>query len=87
MGQFATIVESLLGAVGIEPLYVSGFASSLVAALKDVSELDADRLSSYGSFPHHLFTAEQVVLSKIKGANEFEILASLEIGAPSLTCL
>ena len=85
--QFATTVESLLGVVGIEPLYISGFTSSLVAALKDVSELAADRLSSYGSFPHHLFTAEQAVLSKIMGANEFEILASVEIGTRSLTCL
>ena len=79
--RFVAIVEHTLLATGITPLYPSGFVSSLVAALRGVSELSSDDLSSYNAFPHHLFTAGKVVLSKINGLNEFEILATIPLSA------
>ena len=79
--RFVAIVEHTLLATGITPLYPSGFVSSLVAALRGVSELSSDDLSSYNAFPHHLFTADKVVLSKINGLNEFEILATIPLSA------
>jgi hypothetical protein len=78
---FVAIVEHTLLATGITPLYPSGCVSSLVAALRGVPELSSDDLSSYNAFPHHLFTAGKVVLSKINGLNEFEILVTIPLSA------
>jgi hypothetical protein len=73
--QFVALVERTLVAVGIEPLYTTGFVASLITALKDVRAVDDDQLAGVGGFPHHLFTGEQVELSRICGHNEFETLA------------
>ena len=79
--RFVAIVEQTLLATGIPPLYPSGFVSSLVAALRGVPELSPDELSNYNVFPHHLFTAGKVALSRISGLNEFEILATFRLPA------
>lgn len=79
--RFVSIAEHTLLATGITPLYLSGFVSSLVAALRGVPELNSDDLPSYSVFPHHLFTAGKVVLSKINGLNEFETLATIRLPA------
>jgi hypothetical protein len=73
--RFAALVEGSVVAVGIEPLYTSGFIASLITALQDVPELEADQLAGYGGFPHHLFTGQQMELSRICGPNAFETLA------------
>jgi hypothetical protein len=52
-----------------------GFVSSLLAALKEVPELDDKRLAEFRGFPYPLYTEEQVVLSQIYGANAFKTLA------------
>jgi hypothetical protein len=82
---FVAVVEDALHEAGLAPLYILGFISSLVAALRNINEPDAGRLASFDAFPHHLFTAERVVLSKIEGADRFEILASFDLGPQTLT--
>jgi hypothetical protein len=79
--RFVATVEQTLLATGIPPLYSPGFVSSLVAALRGVPELSPDELSNHNVFPHHLFTAGKVTLSKISGLNEFEILATFRLSA------
>jgi len=77
----AMLEQTLLG-MGIEPLYGTGFVSSLVAALKGVPELEDSRLAEYEGLPQRLFDGEQVVMSKLCGANEFEILAKIPLLSP-----
>ncbi|MFQ5856772.1 MAG: hypothetical protein ACE5LU_14150 [Anaerolineae bacterium] len=79
--RFVAIVEHTLLATDITPLYPSGFVSSLVAALRGVPELNSNNLSDHNVFPHHLFAADKVVLSKINGLNEFETLATFRLPA------
>jgi hypothetical protein len=73
------LVEGCLVDVGIEPLYTSGFVASLVSALKGVPELEAEQLAGYGGFPVHLFTGQQIELSRICGSNTFETLAIIPV--------
>jgi hypothetical protein len=77
--RFAALVEGAVMAAGIEPLYTSGFVASLITALKDVPELGAEQLAGYAGFPHHLFTGQQIELSKICGPNAFETLAVIPV--------
>ena len=78
--EFVAIVERRVVAAGAQPLYMAGFVSSLVAALRGVAKLEKDAGDRYGELPYHLFTGEKVVLSKIEGANEFDVLATIYLG-------
>ncbi len=80
--RFVTLVEQTLVVNGVIPLYKSGFVSTLIAALRDVPELSSDSLSNYATTPHHLFTAGKVVLSRIVGPKEFDILATIHLMRP-----
>jgi hypothetical protein len=74
--RFVALVEKTVRQSGIQPLYRTGFVSTLVAALKDIAQDMVPRLLSlYDEFPFTLFTASQVSLSRIDGPDQFEILA------------
>jgi len=75
---FVARVEQALMALGIPPLYRSGFVSSQVTALKDLPGPGPGDLVAQG-FPQHLFTAGRVLLSRIEGPDAFEILAELRL--------
>lgn len=77
--QFVAVLEQALVSVGIKPLYRTGFVSSLLAALKEVPELDEISLAKYGGFPYHLYNGEQIVLSQICGPNEFKTVSILPL--------
>jgi hypothetical protein len=75
LSRFVALVEKAVRQSGIQPLYRTGFVSTLVAALKDIpQDLDPRCLSSYDEFPFSLFTAGQASLSRIDGPDQFEIL-------------
>jgi hypothetical protein len=85
LANFVASVEQALLAAGIAPLFRSGFVSSLVSALKDIPEPGLEDLA-VEVFPHHLFTAGQVVLSRIQGPNAFEILVELGLKTQEAPC-
>jgi len=79
--RFGAIVEGVLATMGIKShfSYASGWEPTLVTALEEISELNLDRYLGDIPFPHHLFVARQVVLSRIKGRKEFEILETVQL--------
>lgn len=73
--QFHALVNDALQASGIVGHYPPGFTSSLVAALRDI---EAPTQPLYDpALPYPLFTADQIVLSRILGPNEFASLATI----------
>jgi hypothetical protein len=79
--RFGLIVEDALAAAGITPHFsvASGWKPTLVTALEAIPEADLDRQPEGISFLHHLFVARQVVLSRIRGRGEFEILETVQL--------
>jgi hypothetical protein len=76
--HFIMHLRARLEALGIEPHYVAGFVPNLVAALRDVPDVDQAALAAYHELPYPLFTAGQVVLSRICGPNQFAIEGLVE---------
>jgi hypothetical protein len=81
--RLGRIVERALGAVGITPHFASasGWEPTLLTALEGIPEVDLERYLDDGPFPHHLFTARRVVLSRIRGYRQFEILETVWLAA------
>jgi hypothetical protein len=79
--RFGTIVEETLVTMRITPhfLYTSGWKPTLVTALEAIPEMDLAGYLGDIPLPHHLFVARQVVLSRIKGRKEFEILGTIQL--------
>jgi hypothetical protein len=74
--ELSATFECVLHSKSIDSLYRPGFVSSLIAALKDMPEVDRAHLGGV-DLPCELFTARQAILSRILGPNEFEILTTL----------
>jgi hypothetical protein len=83
--RLGRIVERALGAAGIRPHFssASGWEPTLLTALEGIPEVDLERYRDDILFPHHLFTARWVVLSRIKGYRQFEILGTIRLQLPS----
>jgi hypothetical protein len=81
--RLGRMVERALGAVGIRPHYssASGWEPTLLTALDGIPEVDLGRYRDDIPFPHHLFTARRVVLSRIRGHRQFEILETVRLSA------
>jgi len=79
--RFGLIVEDALIAAGVTPHFsvASGWEPTLVTALEAIPEMDLDRHPGSISFPHHLFVVQRVVLSRIRGRGEFEILETVQL--------
>jgi hypothetical protein len=82
--EFTMKVNSVLEASGIQSIYPPGWVSSLVTALEDIPEIIYDRHELNQSlqivkepFPRHLFTANEVALSRVKGPEEYETLEKI----------
>lgn len=78
--DFVAIAEREIAEIGLQSLYVTGFVSSLVTALKGVPKLEEDDYAQYEELPYHLFTGKMVILSRIDGANKFDTLATIHLG-------
>ena len=79
--RFTMLVDGVLEAAGIHSIYPQGWVSSLVTALEDIPELCYDRQELNQNlqlvkepFPRHLFTANEIALSRVKGPEKYEIL-------------
>lgn len=79
--QFTMLVDGLLEVAGFHSIFPEGWVSSLVTVLEDIPELCYDRQELNQNlqfvkepFPRHLFTANEIALSRVKGPEEFEIL-------------
>ena len=79
--RFTMLVDGELESAGIHSIYPQGWVSSLVTALEDIPELCFDRHElnqnlqvAKEPFPRHLFTANEIALSRVKGPEEYEIL-------------
>jgi hypothetical protein len=81
--RLGRIVERTLAAVGIAPHFslASGWEPTLLTALDGIPEVDLERNLDDIPFPHHLFTARRVVLSRIRGHRQFEILETIRFSA------
>jgi len=77
--RLGRIVERTLAAVDIAPHF--SLASGWVTALDGIPEVDLERNLDDIPFPHHLFTARRVVLSRIRGYRQFEILETIRFPA------
>lgn len=78
---FGATVEEALVTMGITPHFshTSGWRPTLVTALEAIPEANLDRHLGGMLFPHHLFVARQVVLSRIKGRGDFQILGTIQL--------
>jgi hypothetical protein len=81
--RLGRIVERALGAVGITPHFApaSGWEPTLLTALDGIPEVNLERYQDDIPFPHHLFTARRVVLSRIRGYRQFEILGTVRLAS------
>jgi hypothetical protein len=84
--RFTMLVDGVLESAGIHSIYPQGWVSSLVTALEDIPELCYDRQELNQnlqlvkeSFPRHLFTANEIALSRVKGPEEYEILERIAL--------
>jgi hypothetical protein len=84
--EFTMKVDGVLEAAGIRSIYPPGWVSSLVTALEDIPDLCFDRHElnqdlrlAKEPFPRHLFTANEIALSRVKGPEEFEILERITL--------
>jgi len=80
--EFVKRIETGLVASGITPHFQSryGFFPTMMTALENVPDMTLDSILDQYEFPLYLFTAHQVVISKILGLNEFEILGQFSLG-------
>jgi hypothetical protein len=77
--HFVALAGRELARAGLVSLYVPGAIASLVTALKGVPMLTSEDFAQVNEFPYHLFTANRVVLSRIRGPDDFEILATFAL--------
>ena len=84
--RFTMLVDGVLETAGIHSIYPQGWVSSLVTALEDIPELCYDRHElnqnlqlAKEPFPRHLFTANEIALSRVKGPEEYEILERIAL--------
>ena len=79
--RFGRLVEDGLVATGVAPHFPhsSGWVPTHVTALEAIPSVDLDRHLSRQHFPQHLFTGRQVVLSKIIGPRQFDILETIQL--------
>jgi len=84
--EFTMKVDGVLEALGIHSIYPPGWVSSLVTALEDIPELCYDRQElnqnlqlAKETFPRHLFTANEIALSRVKGPEEYEQLERITL--------
>ncbi|HEY89012.1 MAG TPA: hypothetical protein G4N98_04660 [Thermoflexia bacterium] len=76
--DFLHVVDATLLSQGIEPHFPSaaGWRPTLVTALEGLAECDV----ALETEPSYLFTASRAVLSRIRGRDDFEILAVIRLG-------
>ncbi len=77
--RFVNLIDRELARAGLSSLYVPGAVASLVTALKGVPALTPVDFAQVNGFPHHLFTVNRIVISRIQGPDRFEILATFEL--------
>ncbi|RMH68382.1 MAG: hypothetical protein D6675_16220 [Gemmatimonadetes bacterium] len=77
--RFRLTVEEALHKIDITPHYPSNWNPTLVTALEEISILKTERYLAAMNFPYQLFRVRQVVLSKINGVNNFEILETIPL--------
>jgi hypothetical protein len=85
--RLGIVVEDTLVAVGVRPHFAvaSGWEPTVVTALEAIPEVDLERQSGSMSFPHHLFVARWVVLSRIRARGVFEILETIRLDSVAVS--
>ena len=78
---FARVVENVLVAAQVTPHFplASGWQPTHVTALEAIPEVDLGHGPASIVCPHPLFTGEQVVLSRILGRRQFDILETIQL--------
>ena len=79
--RFGMIVEDVLVTMGVTPHFLptSGWEPTQVTALEAIPEVNLDSYLGDMVFPQHLFVARQVVLSRIRDREDFEILETVQL--------
>lgn len=79
--HFEELLEGILLAEGVTPHFLStlGWRPMYVTALEATPEVALERYLEDMSFPHRLFTGQQVVLSKIREGRAFDILQTIQL--------
>jgi hypothetical protein len=78
---FAQLVEEGLTAAGVSPHFshTAGQVPTLITALEAIPKADLEHRPTDITFPQYLFTGQQVVLSRIVGRRQFEILETIQL--------
>lgn len=79
--HMCTLVDSALTRAGATLHYAFSTSRKLkpVTALEDIPQADLEGYLATAEYPHHLFYARQVVLSRILGRGRFDILARIKL--------
>lgn len=75
--ELIKVIESRIKIAGIQPLYATGFVSSLVTSLYGITKLKNNLSDLYSELPYHLFTGEKIIFSRITGVNKFDLLDTI----------
>ena len=79
LSQWIDFVGGILDAVGATRFYSSLGDMWTVTALEGIEEMDASPYLAQATFPQHLFTARQILVSRILGPHEHETLGRFDL--------
>lgn len=77
--QWINFVDDTLDAVGVRRFYSSLGDMRIVTALESIEEIDTGPFLNQATFPQYLFTARQVLLSRILGSGNYEALGHFDL--------
>ena len=77
--HFTHMLEETLLSMNIQLIYRRGLILTWVSALEDIPEPVSESILAMATYPHHLFTATRVIISRINGPFDYERLATLSI--------
>jgi hypothetical protein len=82
LSRWLDIVNEILDAVGARPFYNSLGDIWTVTALVGIEKIDPAPYLAQASFPQHLFTARQILFSRILGLDKHETIGRFDLLDP-----
>ena len=79
LSQCINFVGDTLDAVGARRFYGSLGGIWTVTAFEGIEEMNTMPFLAQATFPQHLFTARQIILSRILGADNYETLGRFDL--------
>jgi hypothetical protein len=83
LSQWINFVGDTLDAIGARRFYGSLGGIWTVTALEGIEEMNTKPFLSQAAFPQYLFTARQIILSRILGPDKYETLGRFDLSDQS----